>query len=305
MTAPVVDLRLGELRLQLLPAIGGAVSAFYSERDGAQHHWLRPASAAAVADAVPTGMACFPLLPFCNRIRDGRFRFDDRDIVLPPNALPSPHALHGSGWQQPWTVAAHDAASATLEQTHARGAWPWQFHASQHVQLSEEGATLVLTVRNDDSTPMPLGVGFHPYMPLRDATRLTAHVDAIWHSDSALLPTTLAHAPVIDQLREGVATADLLLDNNFTGWDHRARIDYLAADGAVARTLVLAAEAPLDFLVIYAPPGEDHFCVEPVSNCTDWPNFPASAHASVGGAVLSPGASYSVTMRLLTSWTGD
>lgn len=300
----LLHLRHGELALTLAPVIGGAVASFYSERGAQRHHWLRPASAADLAAAAPNGMACYPMIPFCNRIRDGRFDFQGRTIVLPSNALPSLHPLHGNAWQRPWTVVAHDAATAQLVLTHERGDWPWRYEATEHVQLSGEGATLRLEVRNLDSEPMPLGVGFHPYFPQRAGARLTAQVDAMWDSDSELLPTGLSAAPVVAQLGAGVAAADLLLDNNFTGWDGLARIDFAAADGVPARALELRADSPLGYLVIYAPPLGDFMCVEPVSNCTDWPNFPAAERARVGGVVLAPGASYRVEMRLITSWAG-
>lgn len=300
-----VTISHGELVLTLAPAIGGSVAALYSERADGRHHWLRPASAAALDAGDPNGMACYPLIPFCNRIRDGSFDFMERTIVLPPNALPSPHVLHGDAWQLPWTVTAHDASSAELALDHPRAAWPWHYQATQRVELDGEGATLTLVVRNLDSEPMPLGLGFHPYIAQRARARLTAQVAAMWHSDSALLPTSLAGAPVLARLREGVAAADLLLDNNFTGWDGHARIDFAAAAGAPARALTLRAAAPLDYLVIYAPLVSDYICVEPVSNCTDWPNFPALARADVGGAIVAAGDSMRVQMRLLTSWEGE
>lgn len=306
-TYPLLQLCQGELTMTLAPAIGGAVASFYSERtaNGPRHHWLRPASAADLAAGSPNGMACYPMIPFCNRIRDGRFHFSGRRIVLPPNALPSQHPLHGNAWQRPWTVLSHEADAAQLSLLHERGDWPWRFEATQYVQLRGEGATLRLMVRNLDSEPMPLGVGFHPYFPQRAGARLTAQVAAMWHSDSELLPTSVSVAPVVAQLGAGVAAADLLLDNNFTGWDGLARIDFAAAaDGSPARALELRADGPLDYLVIYAPPQGDFMCVEPVSNCTDWFNFPASERASVGGTVLAPGASVEVEMRLLTSWAG-
>lgn len=302
-TAPaLLRLQRGDLALELAPAIGGSIASFYSERAGQRHHWLRPASAAALAAGDPSGMANFPLLPFCNRIRDGRFRFMERDIALPANAPPSPHALHGVGWQLPWTVQSHDASAAVLTLAQPAGAWPWAFAATQRLRLSARGLCLTLEVRNLDQTPMPLGLGFHPYLPQRDSARLRLSSAAMWDSDSALLPTRLLQPPVLAQLREGVAAAELLLDNNFTGWDRHARIDFAAATDAPARSLLLRASAPLDYVVIYAPPASDFFCVEPVSNCTDFPNFPPQQRADVGGSILAPGASCRVRMFLHTRW---
>src|SRR5690606_31695334 len=52
----------------------------------------------------PLESACFPLVPWCNRIRDARFEWRGREVSLPANFPPEPHSLHGLGWLQPWTV---------------------------------------------------------------------------------------------------------------------------------------------------------------------------------------------------------
>ena len=59
--------------------------------------------------ASPLDAACFPLVPYCNRIRDGRFRFGGREVVLPPNFAPEPHSLHGLSWQAPLVVLSSPA----------------------------------------------------------------------------------------------------------------------------------------------------------------------------------------------------
>jgi aldose 1-epimerase len=299
----LLALRCGELELELAPAIGGSIARFYSVRDGVRHDWLRPASARAIDDGDPTGMASFPLVPFCNRIRDGRFRFSGRDIALPPNVPPAPHAIHGTGWQLPWTVLAHDQHSALLELDYRAGDWPWHFRATQRVELASDGLTLTMEVQNLDRLPMPIGMGFHPYVAHRRTARVTVSASAMWDSDDELLPTALARPPVLASLRAGVMADELLLDNNFIGWDRVARVDFTAADGlAQNRSMLMSATSPLEFVVIYAPPGQDYFCIEPVSNCTDWPNLTGHASEQTGGAVLAPGEVCRASMRLRTQW---
>jgi aldose 1-epimerase len=52
----------------------------------------------------------------------------------------------------------------------------------------------------------------------------------------------------------------------------------------------MAAESPFDFFVLYCPRGADHFCAEPVSQCTDAINLSDRRRPDeVGGAVLAPG----------------
>ncbi len=66
---------------------------------------------------------------------------------------------------------------------------------------------------------------------------------------------------------------------------------------------VMAAEAPLDYFVLYCPRGYDHFCAEPVSQCTDWLNLlPAVGHGAVGGARVAPGRSLKASFTLTPRW---
>jgi len=80
----------GNLALDVAPEIGGSIARFrFGDQD-----LLRPAPDGA-NDAGE--MANFPLVPFSNRIRDGRFTCDGREVVLAPNLPGDPSPLHGQG----------------------------------------------------------------------------------------------------------------------------------------------------------------------------------------------------------------
>ena len=79
------------------------VTRYWLQRAGQVWEWLRPASDAAVTRRDGYEAAAFPLVPFSNRIRTGRFSFAGRDIALPLNRPPERHAIHGHGWQAAWT----------------------------------------------------------------------------------------------------------------------------------------------------------------------------------------------------------
>ena len=59
-----------------------------------------------------------------------------------------------------------------------------------------------------------------------------------------------------------------------------------------AARLTINATAALRVLVIYIPPGEDHFCAEPVSNITDAFNL-ARSRGDTGLLRVAPGRSVS------------
>jgi len=306
----LLELSAGTLRLHLAPEVGGSIARFdgiwqAGGRTG-RVDWLRPATEAGLAGRHPLAMASFPLVPFCNRIREGRASFEGRAIRFPPNhpAEPSPHPLHGIGWQRPWTVtqAGPQQAALRLDEP-ATAAWPWRFAAEQRFELDERRLQVTMSVTNLDDVAMPGGIGHHPYFPHLAGTRLTSAAAAMWLADDAVLPTGLAVTDAVRQLREGVLLAELDLDNNFIGWEHRTLVEWPLDARGPRRGLLLQAETPLDYFVLYCPRGYDHFCAEPVSQCTDWLNLlPEYGAGAVGGARIAPGASLQARFTLTPQW---
>jgi aldose 1-epimerase len=305
------NISAGELRLAVAPQVGGSIAAFTREwREAGQArtlHWLRPATAVGLAARDPLSMASFPLVPFCNRIRNGRAQFEGREIRFPPNhpAVDSPHPLHGIGWLQPWQVTSQQPAEVALAlEVPATEAWPWRFSAEQHYALDAQALRVDIRITNRDTAPMPAGIGHHPYFPHTPGTRLTAPTRAMWRGDAEVMPLGLEEGPVVDRLREGVVLAELDLDNNFTGWERMAQVDWPADTTGPARSLRMQAEAPLDFFVVYCPRGYDHFCAEPVSQCTDWLNLmPQHGPESLGGQRLAPGETLEARFTLRPQWS--
>jgi len=296
-TGTVITLRADQARVGIAPSIGGSI-AHYHWIDGAHRHdWLRPAAPADLLAGTAGRLACFPLVPFSNRLRDGRFAFGGHAIALPLNQPPQPHALHGHGWQAAWSVVERDADRITLEYDHRAGAWPFPYRARQEFLLTGDELRLSLSLENRGRETMPAGLGFHPYFPRTPGCRLSARVDAMWATDAEVMPTALVDAdPRLGDPR-GLPVADVMLDNAFTGWRRQAAITW-PERGA---RLLLDAGAPLGFLVVYSPAGADFFCAEPVSHCTDAFNLGAQGRADTGMLTLEAGASVSAIVRLRPS----
>lgn len=293
----ILELRAGELIANLAPAVGGGIASFYSQRGEQQQHWLRPCSAP--NPATPWTMASYPLVPYANRIRDGRSSFGPRPLTLLANYPDSKHAIHGTAWQQPWQVVSQARDHATLVLDSPAGVWPYAFRAEQRFTLdAQTGLTVALSVTNTDTVDMPVGVGHHPYVPHRAGTRLTTDVQAMWGGDAEVMPTTLQTPDFLATLRSGIKLDTLDLDNNFIGWNQQARVDW--PDTGTA--LVMTAQSPFDYFVLYCPQGGDIFCIEPVTNCTDWMNLAQQGQGNVGGQLLAPGATLHTTMGLQPVW---
>ena len=98
---PLLELTAGNLRLLLSPSVGGSISGFEAHLDGQQRSLLRLRNS--VGENVLEA-ASFPLVPFVNRIRGGRFVCGEREVELAPNMAGDPSPLHGQGWLHPWSV---------------------------------------------------------------------------------------------------------------------------------------------------------------------------------------------------------
>ncbi|KHL25101.1 hypothetical protein PK98_11945 [Croceibacterium mercuriale] len=245
---------------------------------------LRPGAPDAVR---PLDAACFPLVPYANRIADGRFTHEGVSYDLPRNfGADHPHSLHGTGWLRPWFVAEQAADSVVLVHDHAGDAhWPWPFAAQQRLTLAPGSMTIDLSVRSLADSRVPAGLGLHPYFPCDDATRLAFTAGHAWLADADDLRTDAAPADRFGDWRDGAPVqGTTLIDNSYSPWNGEARIMqrdhvlHLAATGAPACHL-------------YRPPEGGFFCLEPVSHLPDAIN-------REGMALLAPGETLSLRLVL-------
>lgn len=294
----LVVLSSGDTTLVVAPEVGGSIAAYFDvARDGSLPrvlHWLRPATRDALEARDPLRTASFPLLPYCNRIRDARFAFDGRTIDLAGDGNGYAHALHGHAWRRSWRVGARTETSVELHFEHvpdrdARGDWPFRYRASQRIELLGDALRVTLDVQNLSDSAMPFGMGHHPYYPRPSNTVITAQVEAMWHADPAVLPTHLGPHAAVDALKNGMSANAFDLDNNFSGWAHSATIAWPDEK----RSVTMTADAPFDHMVVFAPANDVQLCVEPVTNTTDCFNASEATREHAGFRVLQAGEAIS------------
>lgn len=294
----IVALRHGAMTCRLAPDCGGSVASWTKQGAHGLINLFRPASFVAESGGSATDMACFPLVPFSNRIAGGRFTFQGRAVTLPPN-LGFSHAIHGHGWTAPWTVDERSDRAAQLSYHHPAGAWPWRYSAVQTIALDDDGLVMTLDLINESDSAMPAGLGLHPYFPKPPGTRVTAGLTGMWESDGSVLPRSRHPLPTRLDFPAGLAMDDsVILDHGFTGWNGQATVRWSGgvADGT---SVSLLADGPFGHLIVYAPAVETFLCLEPVSHMTDAVNHPEEVDAGV--FVLAPGERLSGTVRFRVS----
>jgi aldose 1-epimerase len=283
-----VKLTAGDLALALAPEVGGAIARFGLDLAEGYRPILRPAPDD-LHDALDAG--CFPLVPFSNRVRDGRFAFAGRQVRLSPNLPGQKHPLHGQGWRNPWAVDHADGMAAELVYRHAPGEWPWAYEARQRFELDPGGLTVRVSVHNLASEPMPCGLGLHPYFPCDAATVLDTHVETVWTIDDEVMP--VAREPAAGRyclLQRHICGQDL--DNGYEGWAGETRISW--PDAALGLD-IQAADAR--YFQVYSPKAGGLFVAEPVTHANAALNLPESQWAAAGLRILDPGAQMAMTAR--------
>lgn len=277
-----VPLSAGDLRAVLVPEIGGVVRSF---------RWRdRPVfreGPSEITDANHGG--CYALVPFSNRVRDGRFTFRGREVRLSPNLPPQKHPLHGQGWRGAWSLESADAQGAVMVYDHPPGEWPWAYQARQTVALDPAGLSIALSCRNLSAEPMPCGLGLHPYFPAEAATVLSTSVRGVWTIDAEVMPVALESPVGRYDLRErAIDGADL--DNGYEGWSGEAELRQ--------RQFTVRISSPdAGRFQVYAPPQGGIVVAEPVVNANAALNQPEDLWPELGLAVLAPGESTAMFAR--------
>lgn len=289
-----LSLSAGNLELRLSPSIGGSISAL---------EWIDGDRRVAVLRNCNTchqnvlEAASFPLVPFVNRIRDGRFSFRGRTVRLLPNMPGDVSPLHGQGWLAPWKVERVASSEALLSFNHLAGEWPWDYRAEQHFELDPHGLSLQLTCSNLSPEPMPCGLGQHPYFNCGGATRIATAVTHAWTIDEQVLPVEQVPATGRFDLGDRLVCGQDL-DHGFGGWGGRARL----TDPDWPFELEISSP-DARFFQLYSPPCSAKasggiFVAEPVTHANAALNAPEEQWDELGLRVLEPGEATRLDMRL-------
>ena len=105
-----MKLAFGPWEMVVAPDAGAAILSL--TRNGTDI--LRPTPEGATD---PFDRACFPLVPYANRIAFGTFEWEGRMHHIPHNHPGQTHPLHGTGWHERWAVEDQDDARLVCQLT--------------------------------------------------------------------------------------------------------------------------------------------------------------------------------------------
>lgn len=260
----------------------------------------RPVTVEYPADSLTPKACGAVLIPWPNRIRNGRYSFDGADYQLALTEPPKGNASHGLARWDRWTVLRHEPDSVALAiDVVPQSGWPFELRAEVTYSVdATSGLSVEARAENTGNRPLPFGAGFHPYIDVRDTpmddvcVRFAA--DERLLTDDSSIPVGRTSVPGTEYDRSaGRPLGALRLDDAFTGLSRvngRVTVDVRAGDGPGAQ---LWFDESFVFTQVYTlenlQPGVNGVAVEPMT-------CPADAFNSGEGLiVLGPGAAWSGT----------
>jgi aldose 1-epimerase len=248
------------------------------------------------------------LIPWPNRLADGRYEFAGRSHQLAIDELRTRSAIHGLVRWAVWRPEERDARRIVLgHDLHPRPGYPFALALQVEYSVSADGLRVVTRATNVGASSCPFGAGAHPYLHPGTAT-----IDAaVLHLPARRVLTTDAHgtpsgwsqvegsALDFTRAREVGATK---VDDCFTdlerGGDGLARI--ALTDPAEGAGVTLWADESYPYVMLYS--GDDRpdgarrsLAVEPMT-CP-----PNAFRSGEGVIVLEPGATFTGAWGLTPS----
>jgi len=177
------------------------------------------------------------LMPWPNRIRDGRYTFGGRRHQLALTEPDRGNAIHGLVRWASWSLldeAEQTRDSVTLVcRLRPQQGWEWSLDLSVTYVLTDQGLTVTPRARNVGTDPAPFGFGAHPFLSVGedrvDEVLLGIPADSVLDVDDRLLP--LGVASVTDSERDfrqprlvGATELDHAFTDLLAGADGRWRV---------------------------------------------------------------------------------
>ncbi len=254
--------------VSVIPEFGGAVHSLALRRDDVLHELFE-------CDPDDTSLVNSPyyrgakLLPWPNRIRDGRYRFEEMEYNVPINEKDRNTALHGLLYNKPLVVVGNKAGAekAVLLLAHrfegADDGYPFKLDVEIEYRLDAAGFTCTTTARNVGYATLPFADGWHPYFTLGkpiDKLRLDIPVEETFGVDKQMIPV------VKERFKFDGRLSGVEFDTGFiVSGKGMSRL----IDTETGLTVVLWQDESYPYLQVYTHPSRKSISIEPMSAATN------------------------------------
>lgn len=267
----------------------------------------RPLVDGFAADEMSPGGRGQLLMPWPNRVRDGKFSFGGRDLQLALTEPKRSNASHGLARWAAWTLEEHTPNSVSLVlRVMAQTGYPWAVDLHVLYDLSADGLTVTQTATNLSGEAAPYACGAHPYLSVGaarngaiDDLELTLPAGTRVLTDDRLIPTETVPVDEEHDFRTGRAIGAVQLNE---AYGDLVRVDGIATttlrDPRDGHGVALWVDDKIPWLLLYSAddvPGKERrsLAVEPMTAPAD--AFNSGVDLVTLAPAGSPGDELSVT----------
>ena len=213
------------------------------------------------------------LVPFPNRLLDGRFTWKNKSYQFPLNELANQHAIHGFVRKAPMEVCRENTnkdkalVSCKYNYDGKQDYFPFSFQLVISFQLSKSGLEVSIQVKNVGDESFPIGIGWHPYFKLDgkvDELLLKMPKASLIAVDDRMIPTGKRKSySEFDQLTN---IGDTVLDSCFELEQKEGRAVLLLQNKShQLQYWQEAGDGNFPFIQVFTPAHRDSIAVEPMS----------------------------------------
>ncbi len=221
------------------------------------------------ADASPWGCQGQHLVPWPNRIREGRYELNAVAHQLPLTEPDRGNASHGLGLWVPWALVEHNESSVVQRLViYPQPGWPGMVEVRLRQALSAAGLQVDVTATNLGRTTIPFGYGAHPYLSVLgrpiDQLELSLPFGRMLQVDDRLRPIKITEPTPLMDFRLPHLIGACSFDTGFTGATCvGGRWQVTLAAGQ--RRTTLWADSSMPWVQLFSPPSRRALAVEPMT----------------------------------------
>jgi aldose 1-epimerase len=179
-------------------------------------------------DVMADGARGQTLIPWPNRVRDGKWSWRGSQLQLALTEPEQHNAIHGLVRWLGWNVVDRGDDHVTLACTSwPQTGYPWPLEISVRYSLTDDGLVVEQQICNRGTSPAPVAAGAHPYLnvgtPTIDDAVLHIPADSWLPTGNQQIPTgTVSVEGTPYDFRSARAIGDTRIDYTFTGLTREA-----------------------------------------------------------------------------------
>jgi aldose 1-epimerase len=226
------------------------------------------------------------LFPFVNRIKDGKYTFNNSKYKLNCNEVDKNNALHGLVYNKTFACTKKaltlNDASVTLQYKDfgKHQGFPFKFNIELIYTLNKKGIIVSVNIINKDEKPFPFSLGWHPYFYSKNLYNSTlsfrSNKKYVFDNQQIISGTTDLNIEMPFQLKTVTLDDCYPLKTN--------EIDFLTPE----YSFNIASTSKENFLQLYTPEVRNVIAIEPMTGAVD--NF----NNKIGLQTLQPNETYNM-----------